>query len=442
LSSRSLIALIVFVSIFPWAINAQVSNDEGRAGSVYSGLGLGLPVDFRSPVAEGMGIIGVSITDSDVTNLSNPAFWGSSVLTRGAAGFSLDNFISKETNSEIENTLFAPHHFQLEFPLAKNKLGFSLSMTQLTSADFRTVSTNVLLPNENPTADTVNFALENRKNGGVNRFEMGIGWKINNNISVGYAGSVYFGSTTSTVSTGFGNLSFEDVNINERVSHTGFGNRIGILLSKGKLFSDTDRLTAGATFNLPVDLEADRELTTDANFQNRGTGNVVFQTLSLPLEDGADDGEFRFPMQAAAGITYEFSSVWSVSTEVMFQKWSDYENINGQQQDFMKDRYRVGIGGNFHPFNRNSDPFFAKFKYRMGVTYDSGHLEFAENNIDALFLNAGFSFLSRGSRSSIDFNFQYGIRGTTADNLVKENIMGMKVTFNLSELMFERRKFR
>lgn len=439
---RSIIFLSLLVLLSPLAVSAQISEDEGRAGSIYSGIELGLPVDFRSPVAEGMGITGVSITDSDVTNLANPAFWGSSVLTRGAAGFSLENFISKESNNEVENTQFAPHHFQLEFPLAKNKLGFSISMTPITRSDFRTLANNVLLPTENPTADSVNFLIENRKNGGVNRFEMGIGWKISNNISIGYAGSVYFGSTESTVAAGFNNLSFEDVNIKERLSHTGFGNRFGILLSKGKLFSDTDRLTAGATFNLAVDLEADRELTTETNFQNRANNNVIFQTLQLPLEEGGDDGEFRMPLQTAVGLTYKFSSIWSVSTELMYQKWSDYENIEGQQQDFMKDRYRVGIGGNYHPFNRSSTTFFSKFKYRMGVTYDSGHLEFSENNIDALFLNAGFSFLSRGSRSSIDFNFHYGIRGTTADNLIKENIMGMKVTFNLSELMFERRKFR
>jgi len=423
-------------------VNAQVTDTEGRTGSVYSGLGLGMPVDFRSPMAAGMGLTGVAIKDSDIANLANPALLGDVILTRGTAGFSIENLEAKTSTNNNTNTLFNPHQFQLEFPLDKNNLGFSLSMSPITRANFRAIEHTTLLPDQNITGDTLGFDLENQKEGGVNRFEMGIGWRINNNISVGYAGSAYFGSIDNAVNISFNDISFEDVNLLEQSSVQGFGNRIGLLLTKKSLFRQSDNIRVGVTFNLPLDLEADRDFTSTLSTIDQNNRRSITEDIELDQEEGADDGEFRFPLQLATGLTYEFNNVWAVASELVYQKWSQFENFDGQKESFMKDRYRIGLGANYYPFERNSQSFFSKFKYRAGVTYDSGHLEFRGNDIDALFLNAGFSFLSRGSRSSIDFNFHYGIRGTRADELVKENIMGMRITFNLSELMFERRKLR
>ena len=433
--------LLIFILALPFWADAQVTDTEGRTGSVYSGLGLGMPVDFRSPMADGMGLTGVAITDSDIANLSNPALLGDIILTRGSAGFSIENFEAKTSATDITNTSFKPHHFQLEFPLSKNKLGFSFSMSPITRSSFRVIENNGLPPNQNITADSLNFDLENQKEGGVNRFEMGVGWKINNSISVGYGGSVYFGSIDNAINASFQNRRFEDLNLLEKTSVQGFGNRFGLLLTKKSLFRQTDKLKLGINFNLPVDLDSDRDITTNVSSLDQ-TGQLISEDIDIEQEDGADDGEFRFPLKLSTGITYEFNKVWSVGSELVYQKWSQFENFDGQKETFMKDRYRLGLGTNYYPFERSSQSFFSKFKYRAGVTYDSGHLQFNGNDIDALFLNAGFSFLSRGSRSSIDFNFHYGIRGTRADGLVKENIMGMKITFNLSELMFERRKLR
>lgn len=424
-----------------YSLYGQISDDEGRVGSVYSGLGLGKPVDFKSPIAEGMGLIGVAIFETDVTNASNPALWGGIRLTRGSAGLSIENFESKNSQDEVVNTLFLPQQFQLEFPLKKNKIGFSFSMAPITRSNFRTLETQTILPERNILGDSLGIAQENSREGGLNRFEMGIGWKISDKLSVGYAGSAIFGTIDDKLTASFSDPGFEGVNIVETVSHLGFGNRFGVLYTKRSLFKKSDWIDIGLTYNLSVDLDGDRELTSDIRtFQPNG--GITLRTLDLELTEEEKDGDLKFPMQLATGVTYHLNEVWAVATELLYQKWSGFENFDSNNEKFMKDRYRIGVGGNYNPFNKSTSSFFSKFKYRMGVTYDTGYLNFAGNNIDALFLNAGFSFLARRSLSSIDFNFMYGVQGTRSNNLIKENIMGMRITFNLSELMFERRKFR
>jgi len=97
----------------------------------------------------------------------------------------------------------------------------------------------------------------------------------------------------------------------------------------------------------------------------------------------------------------------------------------------------------YHPYRTEQrGGLFSNFKYSLGSSYDTGHLNINGEDIDTLFLNAGIGFVSRQTASSIDLSFEYGIRGTESASLVKENIWGFKLSLNLAEFMFVRPKFQ
>ncbi len=106
----------------------------------------------------------------------------------------------------------------------------------------------------------------------------------------------------------------------------------------------------------------------------------------------------------------------------------------------MSDRYRLGLGTQYHPYQLGSEKFLSKFKYSAGVTYDTGHLTIDNQNIETLWFSAGLGILSPRSRSSVDVSFRYGLRGTTSANLVQERIWAINLSVNLAELMFFRPK--
>lgn len=54
----------------------------------------------------------------------------------------------------------------------------------------------------------------------------------------------------------------------------------------------------------------------------------------------------------------------------------------------------------------------------------------------------GLGILSPKSNSSVDISFEYGIRGTKAQDLVKEDIWGLRLSLNLAEIMFFRPKLK
>jgi len=96
----------------------------------------------------------------------------------------------------------------------------------------------------------------------------------------------------------------------------------------------------------------------------------------------------------------------------------------------------------FYPFASGSDKFLSQFKYSVGATYDTGHLEVNGEDINTLMFSAGLGLLSPNSNSSIDISLEYGFRGTNSQNLVKEDIWGVNVSLNLAELFFFRPKLQ
>jgi hypothetical protein len=88
--------------------------------------------------------------------------------------------------------------------------------------------------------------------------------------------------------------------------------------------------------------------------------------------------------------------------------------------------------------------FFTYFIYRAGVSYDTGHLSLGlnEQKIQTVMISAGLGIPSLAAGSSVDINFDLGLRGTTSHELVRERIFAVRVSFNLSELMFLQRRLQ
>ncbi|MDX1671869.1 MAG: hypothetical protein R3211_05970 [Balneolaceae bacterium] len=395
-------------------------------------------MDLGSSSADGLGLTGVSFNESFVPGLANPAQWGQSVLAQGTAGATLQSFDARDNFGSSQNTVFTVNNFQLLLPLKKSKFGISVSLAPLTRSNFRVVQTTDFIQGSGAQADTVSFRSENRGDGGVNNLELGFGWRINSNISIGYAASLVFASVDNKVTTFFAQQGFQPVQFTLETSGLGFGNRFGTFFTFPGLFKENDMLSLGATLRLPVIFDAKRTQESDKQL-----GPTSVETVIIEDGPGLGSGDIELPMSLNAGATYHFSNKVSLSAEGLYEPWSDYASeLDPQQQALMSDRYKMGVGVRFFPYIMNSDKFLSKFKYRFGVSYDSGHLELQNRNIETLMLNFGLGILSPNSRSSVDINVQYGFRGTTADNLVKENIWGVRLSLNLAELMFFRPKLQ
>lgn len=418
--------------------HAQSTSSQARSGSFYTNFGVGFPQDIGHSTADGMGILGVSYVESYVPGVGNPAHWGSTILGMATGGINLQNFSASDNISSSRNTLLNTDYFQIQLPIYQNKLGISASLRPYTRSAYNRVENGMLPIGSGVTSDTLQYQIQNNGDGGINVLELGAGWRINSTISVGYAASLFLTSIDNEFEILFENPGYQTVNFNNKTSGFGFGNRFGVQLDFPRLFNENDRLSAGAAINLPVTISAEREQRSQAQ-----TGNSL-QTIVIDDEGNLGDGDIQLPFSLQGGVTYNIIDVVSVSAEGQYEQWSDFSSDFDDNANLLTDRYKTGIGIRYRPFVRNYDTFLSQFKYTAGISYDTGHLELNNRKIETMMFSFGLGIFSPGanSNSSVDISVQYGIRGTEAQNLVKENIWGLKLSLNLAELMFNRPKLR
>lgn len=431
--------LITLFFCFSTLLTFGQSNDGSFVdeGSVYSQFGIGVPVDYGSPAADGMGLLGVAYNEPAIANLANPALWGSTIYGMATGGIGIRTFKAADNSGSALNSLLYVDQFQLQLPIYKGKLGISASFSPYTRAAYEVVETST----ETVGGETLSVNSINTSSGGTHRLELGVGWNISPYVAVGYAPSLVFASIDNQFQTNItesepdpGTIYFP-TSFTEQTSGSGFGHRFGTLFTIPSILREDDELNIGATINLPVKIDAKR-VQEDIRVAN-DTENEEFGDIKLA------EGTIRLPLGLAGGVTYKPSNALALSSEVLYQQWSDYKNeVKIENIGVFTDRVKFGAGLSYFPFATGSDKFFSRFKYRFGASYDTGYLKVGGENIDTIMLSAGLGLLSPNSNSSIDLSFEYGFRGTKSQNLVKENIWGFKLSLNLAEIFFFRPKLQ
>lgn len=429
------VLLITIFCVFATeGVFAQVQETSmNSSGSFYSLFGMGFPTDYNNSRELGMGIIGVSLYNTQSNSLQNPALWGTNSFSTASSGFNLSQYQSSTEATDNTNAMFEPGYFQITLPLYREKLGISASMYSVTRTNYRflTVDSTVSSP-----TNTIGYASDIRGTGGINKLELGMGWNVTPNIAIGYAPSFVFLTQNNSQDVFFNQSGYTRSLLDARVTGSAFSHRFGALLTFRRLLSSKDRITFGGSATLPVTINAEEERIV--------TKRVSGRDQKVELRDPSE-GEVSLPLDVKAGFTYYPSTLVNFSAEGSFEEWGNY-NSDFDQTDVssavMKDRLRAGFGAEYHPYRTNSDDFLSNFRYSGGVSYDTGHLKIEGENINTLWFSAGLGIISPRSNSSVDLSVRYGLRGTTNQNLIKEQIWSFAMTVNLSELMFVRRKLQ
>lgn len=430
---KKLVLIAILFGLFGSAAFAQSEDGKANSGSVYSKLGIGYPVDMGNTAAQSMGLLGISYDESLVGSISNPAHWGNTVYGLGVGSIGIKSYSASDATGSVRNSNFSVNQFQLQLPIVRGKFGISGSFSPVTQASFRTFQEYNRIDGAGASPDTLNYSIENRGSGGVNRAELGFGWKINRNISVGYAPSVVFLSMDNAFDATFPQSPYRPANYTLETSGVGFGNRFGTFINLREVFRKDDRLGIGATVNLPVSLNAER----------KQTGTIADGAITLENELENGEGTIKMPMKISGGVSYSPSSLLMIGAEGFYEGWSNYRNdFKPAEEQLFADRYKMGLGLQYFPYVTGSNKFLSSFKYRAGASYDTGHLQIEGQRINTLMFSFGLGIRSPRSSSSIDLSFEYGIRGTNSMDLVKEQIWGMRLSLNLAEIMFFRPKLQ
>lgn len=414
------------------ALIAQTANStEARGGSIYSSLGIGMPLEISSAGLQAQGLFGISGINTESTGLANAAMWGENIFSKASTGLTLQSTDVSTENTSASFTDLQTGYLHLIFPIKPRKIGLSVALYPYTRASYSSTLSGDF---ESTPTTTVGYTNEIQSVGGINKFEFGLSYRLNNNFSIGYATSLAFINLSSSESLTFELLGFDGQTQNAKVTGSTFAHRFGLNSRFRSILRDEDVFSIGATLNLPFTIDANRTFT---------VSKIVEQSQAeFELTDNSSSGDINIPLEYALGIGYSPSTLFSIGIESQFQQWGDYENeLDVQNNTKYSNRTKLGIGGVYYAYRTNIDTFLSGFKYAAGLSYDTGHLNIEGTDIETLWLNAGIGIPSKVA-SFVDFSFQYGFRGTTDNNLFKERIWTVGMSVNLTELMFVRPKLR
>lgn len=430
---RSLIiSSALLIGLFSLPIETSNAQDLYRSGSTYSYYGLGMPNDYRAPNAAGMNVIGTSVYDMRISSTANPAILGTNRYTNINGGFNVTGYEMSDDVSSVSQTHIESSQLQMSFPVLRDRLGVSASILPETSYNFSLSSQDSLSAVESPSGSTLRYDTETVASGGLNRIEIGVGYRVAPRTYIGIAPAFYFGTLSQRIDLSFDDDDFEPVNFSRNTSHTGWGGRVGFLQIIPGVINPTDILSVGISASLPVSLDAERRFETELD-----------DGENVRLPNSKETRTVEYPLDLSAGLTYVLSDNFKVSSDVLYQNWSNYEPFEAQGNVTYIDRFRTGLGAEITGHNPNTPPsFFGDLIYRAGISYDSGSIEINDNRINTYRASVGIGIPTSDRSSSLNINFDYGVRGTQSDGLIREEIFELRVSFNLSELMFFRPRLR
>lgn len=411
-------SVFIFLTLFCFSLSLRAQ------GSLYSAFGLGDLVYLPSSQSSGMGYVGVAVPSSLYINRLNPAMLSAINTTRIVGDLAYTGFSATGNLGSTYQAFTGFNGAGFAVPIWKSV--FATGIYPYTRLDYNQRQIGRL---ELPETDTTALEYRYRGIGGLSTVPLALAFTPYNNrfrgtVRLGVSMNIIFGTIERTRETFFGSALLPQLTstIEERASGTTF--TFGGSYTKPRVFSRTDLITLGVSFTTASTLNGER--------RDFLSGNGISDTLQSPTRT------VTLPSTLAVGVSY-LSDSYLLGLDVVMQNWSRFEYF-GEAVSYTRNSFRLGIGGEKQPSRERRAGLFQRIAYRAGAYYHQTPLRLAGTAIDEIGFTAGVGIPVSGEFSRFDINFEYAMRGTTAQNLIQENIFRVRFALNAGELWFQKRK--
>ena len=433
--------IVVCITIFSCSAYAQ----QGTA-SPYSFYGIGSR-KFRGTVENrSMGGIGVYM-DSDHRKLRNPAayvgknieavpFDGESRPVKFTVAGTTSNVTLKGNTDEVQTNSTTFDYLALSIPVGK--FGFGFGLLPYTSVGYRLDDFN----------DEGNIVNRFNGEGGINRVFAGFGYQITDKLSVGVDFSYNFGNIQNSAIA----FAYTDPPESELVQYqTRENNRSdlsGLNLNLGLAYktkiTDKLELSATATYAPESELSSENERSFSTILINTLTEvELTVNTTEADLEgQNLRNTKLTLPSRLSFGAGLGKPQSWFVGAEYTLQATSNFSNpIFSNAATTFENSSQISLGGFYIPQYNAFSGYFKRVIYRAGVNFANTGLVINNESINEFGISFGVGLPLGRSFSNLNLGLEYGQRGTTNQNLIKENFLNFNVSLSLNDRWFQQRKY-
>ena len=430
--------LIVLITVIAFQSHAQ----EGTA-SPYSFYGIG-SLKFKGTV-ENRSMGGLSIfTDSIHVNLRNPAayvgpnlksypFDGESRPVKFAIGGSQSSSTLKSNSGSDKASTTTFDYFAVSIPVGK--FGFGLGLLPYTSVGYKLESAEDGL--------TTN---RYKGEGGLNKAFAGLGYKINEEFSIGVDVSYNFGNIKNSSIALIYDENDELVQYQSRENNRSdlSGLNLNLGLSYKKMLNEKLQLTSGFTYAPKSKINSNNTRSFSSIVFNQATGQeFVVNTIDADLESqNLKSTKLTLPSRISFGAGIGAPQKWFIGTEFTFQNTSDFSNpIFEDTNATFVNSSNIAIGGFYIPNYDSFSKYWKRVVYRAGVHFENTGLEINNETINEFGMSFGLGLPIGGFFSNGNIGLEFGKRGTTNQNLIQENFINLQFSLSLNDRWFKKRKY-
>lgn len=407
--------LYIFLT-FLFVLELSASN----GGSLYTRYGTGdLQYSFSARRLS-LGELGAAYFDRNYLSYYNPASWAGLTLTRFEAGVNFKGLDIKDNSNSAFYSDAQFSGFLVGFPISK---AYGVTLT-LGLMPYSHTKYSVTAEETNPGLGT--YTSKFQGNGGLYKYVIGTTYSTPFYFTLGASFEYFTGKSEFNSNLDFpANSNLGDSFYQKRYSYKGLGTTIGLISNDFSNIlgeSQISNLRVGALFSYSPELQTDTTIFAQTTV---GTDTLSFGNVKTNL-----------PIKMGVGLAFTINKKHNLSLDYLLQPWSNYK-FNGKKSPLLNDLYKISLGYEFNNLASQFSSFWEQIILRAGLSYEQTQYKIYGESINQFSVHGGFS-LPLSIANTLDFGFMYGIRGTNANGLMKENIYRMSVSFSFGDLWFIR----
>jgi hypothetical protein len=400
-----------------------------RIISPYSRFGIGDLTDNNNAWNMTMGQLGIGTRSPYHVNFTNPAsytaFDSLSFVFEG--GFN-GEFVTLQSDFQTVNRNYASLGYLL-FGMPVNRWW----KTSLGLVPYSDVGYNVANYEEYPNSGTVVRLYSG--SGGINRLYWGNAFCLFKKFSIGLNISYLFGSMNREATVLFPD-SIHAMNFRERyyITMNDLSYNFGAQY-KAKIKNDLF-LNLGVVFTPSLSMASKADGLANTFLISTAGIELPRDTLGTAKDKS---GRIIIPMMIGGGFSFERTDKWMVGIDYKWQNWEKFRAFD--QSDSLVNSWQINFGGEIIPNADNYMNYLARIRYRLGFSYNKTYLRLRGQDLDEYAIAFGFGLPLRGIKTMLNIGAQYGVRGTTSQNLIRESYFKIVIGFSIYERWFIKRKY-
>ena len=420
---------------------SSIATAQESTSSPYSFYGLG-SLKFKGTV-ENRSMGGISVySDSIHINLRNPASYTGTNLAfynnearpvKYALGTSFSSTTIETSTASDSYSNFAIDYLAVVLPLNKFGLGFGV-------LPYSSVGYNLQSRNENN-----DLQYRYRGEGGINRAFVGLGYQVSKDLKIGVDTQYNFGNISNTsIAFGYNDfgelLQFQTREVN-RSDLGGFSFNFGTIFNKK--INNSIELMVAASYSPEAIIASKNQSEFSTIVIDSDQTEFIVDSSIVDLEsDDLAETSLILPSKTNFGIGIGKPRKWFVGVDYTFLEASRFSNrfVEIDNTTF-EDAESLSIGGFFIPKYDSFGSYWKRIVYRTGLRLEQTGLVVNNESIEEFGISFGVGIPVGRFFSNANLAFEWGQRGTTASNLVKETFFNINISLSLNDRWFEKRKF-